>query len=398
MNNQPVKLENEEDLLLKLCRQSFNEADTAGITDLVKRVNDWKYFLHLSNIHGIEALAYHNFKLVEALSFIPQEVSGILRNSRLKNLVRNEFNLMITAEAARLLGKEGIPVVLLKGMALEQIVYGNKGIRQMSDVDILVPPDKCIRARQVLLNNEFQSLPLKSIFHRLILRSTGKHLPSLKKHGGMIEIHHDLFGDAGKGLTSMMFEKSREIMINGQKVLIPGVQILFLYLVRHLWLHEQNNESQLRLYTDLVVLADNFYSSIFEEDLPMLAAKAGIEEPLASRLMILEKYLGITFPDHIDDFIRKRSDPDFENKFLFFLRSPKGNPQSDKSWYYSHFVSEIPGFHRKIIFILGDLFPTISFMKRRYRCSGVKALMYYPHRWGKLTFLWKGRGARGGVF
>ncbi|MGE5456898.1 MAG: nucleotidyltransferase family protein [Methanococcaceae archaeon] len=391
MNNRQDNLGNEEKLLLDLCRQEFNEALVSEIRSLTKEIKVWKYFLSLANIHGVEALVCHNFQVLELLDLLPSEVSGTLRNSGLKNLARNEFNMVVTAEAAGMLEKENIPLILLKGMALELTVYGNKGLRQMSDVDILVPPEKCISARRILMDGGFESLPVKSVFHQLILKNVGKHLPSLKKKGALIEIHHELFGDASNGLTRMFLEKSREMELKGNKVQIPDEQLLFLYLVRHLWLHEKNNESQLRLYTDLAVLTGKEHFSVLNSDLTLLAARAEMEEPLASRLMILGKYWKISFPEVIDDFIKKWSDPGFESKFLFFLGSPKGNPPMDKSWYYRHFISEIPGVHRKFIFILGDLFPTIRFMKSRYGCnSGMKAILFYPHRWGKLSFLWKG--------
>jgi hypothetical protein len=38
-------------------------------------------------------------------------------------------------------------------------------------------------------------------------------------------------------------------------------------------------------------------------------------------------------------------------------------------------------------FIAGELFPSIKWMKKRYKCSGAKALLYYSHRVGKLLWL-----------
>jgi hypothetical protein len=59
--------------------------------------------------------------------------------------------------------------VILKGLALENSVYGSSGLRQMSDVDILINRDKCINARDILINNGYESLPVKSVFHEPII-------------------------------------------------------------------------------------------------------------------------------------------------------------------------------------------------------------------------------------
>jgi hypothetical protein len=188
----------------------------------------------------------------------------------------------------------------------------------------------------------------------------------------------------------MIYGDSYEIEIKGGKAYIPQPQIFFLYLVRHLWLHEMNNESQLRLYTDLVVLIENFRDEIINYELLEHALQAGMSEILAWRLEPLRDLWGVSFPDWINSFIDRWYNPDSINRFVFFLKSPKDNPVLNKALVYRHHLGDIPGLHRKIFFITGDLFPSISFMKKRYGCSsGWKAMLYYPHRWGKLWYLVK---------
>ena len=90
----------------------------------------------------------------------------------------------------------------------------------------------------------------------------------------------------------------------------------------------------------------------------------------------------------VEDFIDKWYNPDTIKKFVFFLKSPKKKFSSGNALIYRNAIHEIPGLHRKILFVLGDLFPTLTFMKRRYKCnSKLKALIYYPHRLGKILWL-----------
>jgi hypothetical protein len=118
-----------------------------------------------------------------------------------------------------------------------------------------------------------------------------------------------------------------------------------------------------------------------------------MKEILAWKLEHLRDLWGIQFPDRINEFTDKWHNPDSMDKFLFFLRSPKNNPPVNKSGSYRFKLEEIPGFHRKVIYVIGDLFPTISFMKKRYNCSSaMKAVLYYPHRLGKLVWLFKTPG------
>lgn len=380
----------EEKLLINLCRLDFSDEHLKKTRLLVSAIKEWDYFRTLANSHGIAALVWNNLEKHNLNSAIPTDVAAILRGSLLQSLSRNTFNTESLANALRLLNAEKIKTVLLKGMALENSIYGNSGLRQMSDVDILISRNDCIRARNILIQNGYESLPVKSLFHKLILADTGKHLPSLLKNGTSIEIHHELFGGRNSALTRLFYETSYEIKIKDEKAWVPRPQIFFLYLVKHLYLHEKNNESQLRLYTDLVVLLEKHREEILNQDLIKLASESGMQEILANHLEPLRIFWEIPFPDLINDFISKNLNVSCLDKFLFFLKSPKENPSIDKSRFYRHVISDIPGFHRKILFVLGDIFPSVRFMKNRYKCSStLKVLMYYPHRIGKLWWLIK---------
>jgi hypothetical protein len=385
-----LMIKKEEILLLALCRLEFSDEHIIKIKALADVVSDWNHFSSLANKHGVAALVYHNLKRHNLFKGIPDEVITFLRGTLMQSLSRNAFNTESMGEVLCLLNKEKIKTVLLKGLALELSVYGNAGLRQMTDVDILTSKDQCMQARETLLSNGYISLPVKSVFHNLIIADLGKHLPSLNKKGTSVEIHHELFGARKNILTRMLYNSSYEIDLKGEKAYIPQPQIFFLYLVRHLYLHEMNNESQLRLYTDLVVLIENHYNEIINYDLLTLASKAGLSEILAWRLEPLRDLWGISFPSWIDDFIDRWYNPDSINKFVFFLGSPKDNPPSDKSSAYRHIVNDVPGIHRKILFLLGDIFPSISFMKKRYNCSETwRVLFYYPHRFGKVLWLFR---------
>ncbi len=388
--NSEVNIRDEETLLLGLCRLEYRDEQLEKIRALATVITDWNYFSFLANAHGVAALAYHNLEKYSLLTGIPREVVTFLKGALMLSLSRNAYNTEAMGEALRLLNGENIRTVLLKGMALEFSVYGNAGLRQMSDIDVLISRNQCIKARNILINSGYVSLPLKSIFHKLIFADTGKHLPSLIKSGTSIEIHHELFGSKKNVLTMMLYDNSYKIEIKGAKAYIPQPQIFFLYLIKHLYLHEMNNESQLRLYTDLVVMIEKYHDEILNYDLLTYASRAGMSEILAWRLEPLRDLWGISFPGWIDDFIDRWYNPDSINKFIFFLKSPKDNPPLDKARFYRHVISDIPGLHRKFLFLLGDLFPTISFMKKRYNCPDTwKVLFYYPHRLGKVFWLFR---------
>ena len=135
-------------------------------------------------------------------------------------------------------------------------------------------------------------------------------------------------------------------------------------------------------------MIEKYFDEIFTYDLLTYAAEAGLSEILANQLEILRDIWEIQYPGWVYDFIDKLSNSDSINRFVLFLKSPKNKHVPGNAKAYRRTIHEIPGLHRKILFILGDIFPTLTFMKSRYRCSNkLKALLYYPHRLGKLMWL-----------
>jgi hypothetical protein len=385
--NSESDIKNEEKLLLALCRLTFTVAQKEKISELTQSVTDWEYFVQIANSHGLAALSGYNLDSLNLTGRIPDEITSILKNSRLKILSRNTFLAETMTEVLELLNKADIKTVLLKGIALEMSDYGNLGLRQMTDVDILIEQKRCIEARNILLHNGFESLPVKSFLHKPILVYTGKHLPSLLKNGASIEIHHSLFGDKKNYLTRLLTHESIRTSLNKHPVYVPSPQLHFLFLVKHLYRHEMNNESQLRLYTDLFILLDKYGDQIINYDLLELVSKAGMSDILAWKLKLLRDFWDMSFPGWINDFIDKRHHPDIINRFLFFLKNPKNNPPFDKAIVYQQIIKDISGLHRKLLFITGDIFPSVTFMKKRYNCSTLKAITHYPARLGKLWWL-----------
>jgi hypothetical protein len=382
-----LETRDEEMLLLDLCRLSFSNEQASGIKELVNTVSDWDYFAFLANEHGVAALACYNLEKLGFINLIPEKVISALKNSMMLSLSRNAFHIETISEVLRLLNNKNIKIILLKGLALEIDIYGNTGLRQMTDIDILVDHSHYELAQNILIENGYQPLPLKSVFLKPVIAWRGKHLPTLLKKGSSIDMHLELFGGKNNNLTSLLMENSYGITVNGQKAYIPQPQLFFLYLVRHLYLHEINNESQLRLYTDLVVMLEKYYDQIINHDLLAFASKAGMSQILAWRLEPLRDLWGIRFPDWIDGFIDKWHNSDSIKKFVFFLKSPKNNPSTGNALVFRETIKEIPGLHRKMFFVLGELFPTFTFMKERYKCrNNLTALLYYPHRFGKI--LW----------
>jgi len=376
-----------EYLLVALCRINFNDDNISGINEAIDNVTSWKTFTWLANEHGISALVYHNLEKLDLLGKIPKQFVSNLHNSMLLSLARNTYLLEKLSEAAAIIGKSDISVELLKGMALELTLYGNCGLRQMSDVDVLIDSDQCIKAWNILKKNGFESLPLKSNLYKLIPRYEGKHLPELHREDFSLEIHHNLF-PGNVEITRRMISESSSLMINRQEMLLPPPNLHFLYLVRHLQYHESQGESQLRLYTDLFLLAERFSDDILEGTLFELARLTGGIDYLVGRFLILNHFWGIKIPGFIEVLVNSLDKSAIIDDFKRFLVKPKGHLPLTKADTFGTTLGDVPGLHRKIIHIAGELFPTLTFMMFRYKTRNrLYALLFYPVRWIRILYL-----------
>jgi hypothetical protein len=326
-----------KELLLSLCQYPFDEKNRETLSRLIRDVRDWNELVRLINAHGIIALAAYNIKEAGLEKEIPADGMSFLENGYRQSVVRNFWLKERWKEVNEILNNAGIKHILLKGMALEHTIYGARGLRQMNDTDILVSREEAAEAWQVLQKNGFSYNTPKSPLHFKMMRELSNHMPALYKDGYALEIHTHLFDHETTRLIGNpdYFKNSVEISIDKQKALILTKELHLKYLFSHFERHTGSGECQLRLFADL---------------------------------KILDKNNPVEFPEQFISYPNQKGKGEFrkaayKSKVKFI--SPKYRP----------------------LFILGDLVPSVKWMKERYKCSGLKAIFYYPHRMGKLWWL-----------
>jgi Uncharacterised nucleotidyltransferase len=325
------------ELLLLLCRYPFDEKNRETLSKLIREVKDWPGLVKLINAHGIIALAAYNIKEAGLEKEIPGDAMAILENGYFKSIQRNAWLTERWKEVNTLLCYAGIKHILLKGMALEHTLYGSRGLRQMTDNDILIKPEESFKAWQLLQQEGFTLDPVKSPLFNKIRFDFGQHLPALYKNGYAIEIHDKLFDNniiKGRRFEDP-FADAVEIFVGDRKTLIPSKEVHLMYLINHFEHHTMSGECQLRLYTDII---------------------------------LLDKSNSIEVPDR-------------------FISDPmQGNKKEFRKAAYKARIRAIPPKHR-LRFLIGDTFPSVKWMKERYKCSGLNVMLRYPIRIGKLWWL-----------
>ncbi len=110
---------------------------------------DWDRFLKAAKRHGIGPLLYHN--LAKSRTYVPPWVLKHLGEQYYLNTIRNDF---FYDELGRILGAlkdKRIDVIVMKGAALAETVYLDRGLRAFSDIDLLIRKKDLNRAEDVLV-------------------------------------------------------------------------------------------------------------------------------------------------------------------------------------------------------------------------------------------------------
>jgi hypothetical protein len=137
----------EQDLLLQLLQQHSSALNTNGI--------DWERLTRLAGT-GLAPYLIACLERVRLWDQVPGGVRDQLTAIRRANGMAHLLRLRALRGALAALDHAGIPVVVLKGLALAHLVYSEPTLRPMQDVDLWLSPDQLEEGMETLRRAGFQ--------------------------------------------------------------------------------------------------------------------------------------------------------------------------------------------------------------------------------------------------
>ena len=190
------------------------------------------YFAKWTEVVDFEKIEGGSFRLIPLLykklastdQPLPQlnKLKGIYRQSLYRNSLLFHKAFMIIAE----LEKMGVPVILLKGIALVAAYYEDIGARPMNDVDVLVREEDVEKTLRFLKASGWHSK------HGLSLGKPAKHIHSLdlqNRDGYELDVHWRVFPQCSwAGADMALWEQTETVAFKGVTFMIlnPTLQIL----------------------------------------------------------------------------------------------------------------------------------------------------------------------------
>jgi hypothetical protein len=145
----------EIELLLCCARTQPSSEISQQIQNLVQQNINWDFLLQTAARHKVLPLLYQNLKTL-CPEAVPKPVLSELRNFFHTNAANNLFLTQELLKILKLFQDNDIPAIPFKGPVLAASVYGNLALRQFGDLDILVNPKDIIKARELLITQDYK--------------------------------------------------------------------------------------------------------------------------------------------------------------------------------------------------------------------------------------------------
>jgi len=227
-------------LLLACASAPMDRSKSENIRLLLQQEIDWPYLKRIAHQHGLTSLLFENLRTF-CMEKVPEEILMQLREHAIANARRNLF---LTGELLRILHlfeANGISAIPYKGPVLAAWAYGDIALREFSDLDILIPKEDVLKARDLLVSQGYR-LPFQTdegaVIHQ---RSQYEVLLTL----GQSRVHVELKWEIIDGYFSCpldarsLWKRKRPILLADREILTFSPEDLLLILcihgTKHLW-------------------------------------------------------------------------------------------------------------------------------------------------------------------
>ncbi|MEB3288717.1 MAG: nucleotidyltransferase family protein, partial [Leptolyngbya sp.] len=229
-------------------------------------------------------------------------------------LVRELKAILSTLNAA------DIPVIVLKGSHLAQSVYPQLHLRQMGDIDLLVPQDRVVQAYERIQNLGYE------VYHPylddvveapavLVSQNHGHHLTPLRKAPELplVELHWTLCDadEAADFNLEEIWQRSVPTTFLGESARVLAPEDLILHLCHHAAYHHQFDMG-VQGIVDISRIVDRFQAQMDWNALQRTAEAWGWQRGVYLTLALTEAMMGLPLPAQMAQSIQAiMPSPDF---------------------------------------------------------------------------------------
>lgn len=218
------------------------------IPDLPSELS-WEHVFHMAKMHSVEVMSFYG---AEAFIKSNEQLYHIWKRRLDTNLIQNLIQSETCKEIFSSLYKSDIRFLPLKGFEIKRL-YKRPEFRQMSDIDILIEPQKAPQIKILMEKLGFQfiegGIPYHDEYHNPPFLTIEFHKQMLPDDNPKWEYYKDIW---------------KKALPNKE---IPGGYILsledvYIYQIVHLWKHYYEFGSGIRSIMDIYIYLEKFSSKM----------------------------------------------------------------------------------------------------------------------------------------
>jgi len=279
---------------------------TCGFDELSFSAERWERVADLAAKAHLSPLLFKGLPVADTSLGIPREVISRWFREYLTSKTRNDRLYQHLEQVLASFNREGIPVILLKGIHLMDTLYPERAMRTVGDIDILIPPEDKKAAMKVMaglgyaVHCSVEGVPVNHPLHLAFAHSTSNV---------SVEVHFDVVDPDGPIQLDRtgLWERSQPIDIHEKsaRILAPDDTIVYLclHLVNHLLSFGLGSPGLRSLY-DIALLIRRQSDPINWERLLQVLRQTHGEKSFALPIVLAEKLLHVPPPPVLAERLR----------------------------------------------------------------------------------------------
>ncbi|RLB14286.1 MAG: hypothetical protein DRG35_05615 [Deltaproteobacteria bacterium] len=366
---QTINLSKEEQLIAGLCRLEPFEKNIHKINSLLPL--DWSLVWKGSIFHGTVPLIYHRLKSSNFKNHIPEEILENFKRGYYQNLFKNMVLFKELKELLEDLTTRGIKVMVLKGGFLAENIYHNIALRPMADLDLLVLEEELDTTEKSLMSLGYSLERME--YSRWWAKRFGGERTYVKKSNLLIPL--DVHWNISKFIWGGI-KKEQDLWNNAQSTKIAGINTLSMSIedmIFHISTHLSVHHGMFRLIwlRDICELIQHYQANIDWEKIVEMAKQSRLDTAIYYSFKYAQKWLAAMVPEEVLNELKPVDANNFQSKIC----SSRISMNQDIMILYR--LLKISGIIKKGHFLLGNMFPSVKYLRKRYSIPTSKMVYFY---------------------
>ena len=136
-------------LLVACCQSQQDTTEDDSVLQIMKSGIDWNLLLNLMDFHRVTPLMARKLAAIGPAG-VPESVLEQVRYGQKRTAIDNLEQTAELLRVLRLLQDEGVKVIPFKGTVLARQLYGDLGLRDSCDIDLIVHQQDILAIKRIL--------------------------------------------------------------------------------------------------------------------------------------------------------------------------------------------------------------------------------------------------------